>query len=105
FYAAHDGADGVAVADGEDLLSIDEIGRSWTGLRAVWSEIGDRQPGLWSAAWLPITHDGSGSYLCADLAADGVPVLRYWLGEPARPRIASSFADWLAQVEWTVEEA
>ncbi len=102
FYETHDGAEGLSVAANEDLLSVEEMKESWTDLRDVWSEI-DAQPGMWSSAWLPVTHDGGGSFLCVDLgASDGsTPIIRYWHADPDRPRVASSFTDWLATVVWT----
>ncbi|MBA3397485.1 MAG: SMI1/KNR4 family protein [Deltaproteobacteria bacterium] len=102
FYLAHDGAEGIGVATNDDLLAVGQIMESWMVLCDVWSEI-DAEPGMWSALWLPVTDDGGGSFLCVDLGAGAgeTPVLRYLHGEPERPRIASSFTQWLATVEWT----
>lgn len=105
FYELHDGADGIGVVDNEDLLSIAEAGNAWSLLRDVWREL-DPQPGLWSDAWLPVTSDGGGSYLCVDLDAGRLGcVIRYWHADPDRPRVADSFTNWLATVEWTVYAA
>lgn len=103
FYALHDGATKIVVAAYQDLMSIAEARSEWTGLRRVWSELA-AQPGLWSDTWFPITSDGGGGYVCIELAGDRAgTVIRYLHGDPARPRIAASFTQWLATVEWTLD--
>jgi cell wall assembly regulator SMI1 len=116
FYSAHDGADGIGVANQEDLLSVSEIETSWQLLHDIWSphkqdrgrevDAGMAQV-LWHAAWIPFTHDGGGSYLCVDLAPDESAggrvgqVIQLWHSDPSRQLVTKSFAHWLADVEWT----
>jgi cell wall assembly regulator SMI1 len=116
FYARHDGAKGMGVAGNEDFLSIAEIGDRWQLLCEVWREIepaparsrstdaGIRDTG-WCERWIPFTDSPSGDHLCLDLSPDtgGTvgQVIRYWNGNPTRKLVASSFVDWLANVEWT----
>jgi cell wall assembly regulator SMI1 len=102
FYSRHDGAIGIGVVSHEDLLSVANAKDEWANLCEVWREL-DPQPGLWSDAWLPITSDGGGSFLCIDLADNTGAVIRYLHADPNRPRIAKSFSKWLATVEWTVD--
>jgi internalin A len=119
FYTRFDGAEDIAVADNTDLMSLEEILGACKLLRETWSEI-DQVPNseagagiapvMWTDAWVPFASDGGGSYTCMDLAPDlaaggrAGQVISYWNSEAEKKILSASFADWLATVEWTLDD-
>jgi cell wall assembly regulator SMI1 len=119
FYTQFDGAEGIGIADNCDLMSLEEILGACKLLCDVWSEI-DQAPNpeadagiapvLWIDGWVPFASDGGGNYTCIDLAPDLVAgghvgqVISYWNSDPEKKILSPSFADWLAAIEWTVDD-
>ncbi len=111
-YRRHDGqAFNNGLFDGWDWLSLEGVRREWT----VWKDLldGGTFDGIendaggrdvvqdwWNPGWVPVTASGSGDNHCVDLA----PGRRGKVGQVitmchdygARPVLAHSFQDWLA---------
>jgi len=57
-------------------------------------------PSYWRRGWIPFLHNGGGSYLCLDLAAEGGghvgQLLGFWKADSDRPVEFASMEDWLS---------
>lgn len=98
--------------DGRELLSLARIQDEWL----VWKDLlesnmfedmeSEPEPGIradwWNAAWIPLTHDGSGNHDCLDLAPtkDGTvgQIISMWHDAADREQVAPSFRIWLSQL-------
>lgn len=111
-YLRHDGqsADAPGLFDGWEWLSLESVRHEWK----IWKRLldggdfkGMRSDGdgavvrddWWNAAWVPLTHSGSGDHHCLDLdpGPSGTPgqIIRMWHDDGARPVEAAGFAAWL----------
>jgi cell wall assembly regulator SMI1 len=58
-----------------------------------------KDPRHWRRGWVPFLHNGGGSYLCVDLAAEdgGTPgqLIGFWKADKDRPVEYSSVEAWL----------
>jgi cell wall assembly regulator SMI1 len=64
-------------------------------------------PSYWRRGWLPFLHNGGGSYLCLDLAAEGGghpgQLLGFWKADADRPVEFPSMEAWLADLVDSME--
>ena len=64
-------------------------------------------PRYWRRDWVPFLHNGSGSYLCLDLAAEGGGVagqlVAFWKSDKDRPVEHASMGVWLTTVADSME--
>jgi cell wall assembly regulator SMI1 len=64
-------------------------------------------PRYWRRGWVPFLHNGGGSYLCVDLAAEdgGVPgqVIEFWKAAEDRPVMYPNFEAWLTALADSME--
>lgn len=112
-YLRHDGQkDGSPwMLEGWEWLSLENIKSQWS----VWKDLldGGEFDGIqnegdgrcvrndwWHRAWIPLTYSGAGDHHCLDLAPGrrGVSgqIIEMWHDDGARPVIAHSFVEWLA---------
>src|SRR4051794_12084817 len=78
WFATHDGSTSCALFEYWDLYSLAEIVREWRSLKGlydsgVFSEftsdpVGPIRSEWWHPAWIPLTGEPGGNYLCLDLA-------------------------------------
>jgi cell wall assembly regulator SMI1 len=65
-------------------------------------------PRYWRRGWIPFLHNGGGSYLCLDLAAeDGGEIgqlIGFWKQDPDRPIEFASLEAWLKALVTSMEE-
>ena len=59
-------------------------------------------PHQWRRSWVPFLHNGGGSYLCLDLAAEdgGQPgqLIGFWKHDADRPIESPSMEAWLSEL-------
>jgi len=64
-------------------------------------------PRYWRQGWVPFLHNGAGSYLCLDVAAEdgGQPgqLIEFWKQDEDRPVEYSSVEAWLAELVESME--
>ena len=64
-------------------------------------------PRYWRRGWVPFLHNGDGSYLCLDLAAEdgGQPgqIIAFWKRDEDRPVQFPGLEAWLAQLVASME--
>jgi cell wall assembly regulator SMI1 len=66
------------------------------------------KPTYWRRGWVPFLHNGGGSHLCLDLAAEdgGVPgqLIGFWKADQDRPIEFPSVEAWLATLVSSMED-
>ncbi|MBD2102534.1 SMI1/KNR4 family protein [Leptolyngbya sp. FACHB-261] len=64
-------------------------------------------PRYWRRGWVPFLHNGSGSYLCIDLAAEGGgslgQLIGFWKADEDRPVEYPSIEAWLNELADSME--
>jgi cell wall assembly regulator SMI1 len=107
----HDGQrNGAITIDEWTLLSCKDIEREWNIWKSIAGELASLRSvpargvrdAMWSTRWIPLTGNGAGDHLCADLdpAPKGTAgqIITVWHAAPERERIASSFGAWLGSI-------
>ena len=65
-------------------------------------------PKYWRRGWVPFLHNGAGSYLCLDVAAEdgGTPgqLVSFWKADPDRPIEFPNVETWLAALVSSMED-
>jgi cell wall assembly regulator SMI1 len=115
----HDGQRSNAPAVGEwNLFGCKDIIREWK----IWKKLLDDgtfdgsessprrgvKSAWWSGAWIPLTGDGAGDHLCADLDPDkggaAGQVITMWHADARRNLVAKGWAAWLAELAGDLEK-
>jgi cell wall assembly regulator SMI1 len=65
-------------------------------------------PRWWRRGWVPFLHNGGGSYLCVDVAAEGGgrpgQLVAFWKADADRPVEYPSLEAWLAELVSSMED-
>lgn len=101
-----DPASYAAIQDNRSFCPLDEVAESKAMLDGmIGSDFED--PRYWRRGWIPFLHNGGGSYLCLDLAAeDGGEIgqlIAFWKQDQDRPVESVSMEAWLEALVASME--
>lgn len=96
-----------AIQDNRSFCTLDDVAETKAMLDGmIGSDFED--PRYWRRGWIPFLHNGGGSYLCLDLAAeDGGEIgqlIAFWKQDQDRPVEFASMEAWLRALVTSMEE-
>jgi cell wall assembly regulator SMI1 len=96
-----------AIQDNRSFCTLDDVAETKAMLDdMIGSDFED--PRYWRRGWIPFLHNGGGSYLCLDLAAeDGGEIgqlIAFWKQDQDRPVEFASMEAWLRALVTSMED-